>query len=600
MKMVRTAVLAALHVLCAGALLADVHYVQPDGNGTSPYTSWITAAHFIQDAIDVASYGDTVKVGSGTYVELIELTPGLALIGVGEERPIIKWQLHSPANYTMIWGADSCIIQGLHLIGAYSEEVDYTNCVGIRSEGYESSVRRISDCRIEDFFQGILVSGEVETEISGNTIETSYSGVRVLFSARPWIMSNTFEHNNQGISMWGAGAVTILGNRMIAGAGDVAGIKGDFIDSVRIENNLIIGHEWSSIYLTKYSGEFETAPIRNNTLISQGLYGVIAINSFSNEISNNVIAGGQYGILTYQAYPETAPYPRVSYNCFWNNMDDYNTTGGGAVDTSLGGNIYSDPMFVGDDDYYLQYGSPCIDSGDPTVKDVDSSRSDMGCYGGLWGESYQYQDLAPGAPDSLSAFLEPGVTVVSWKPNSESDLSCYFVYRSMSPGFIPDVSNRVGEVSGDSSTFVDDNEVIFGASRYYRVSALDETGHEGGFSEELEVMATGVDEEDQAQVRPPVFELLQNQPNPFNSSTLISYVLPETGCQPAAVELNVYNCLGRLVRRLVDARQNPGCYQVIWDGRDDYQDEVASGIYFYRLRVSGLEMIQPKKMLLLR
>ncbi len=575
---------------------ANTHYVRPDGGDISPYGSWSNAAHSIQDAIDVASYGDTVKVGSGTYVELIELTPGLALIGVGEERPIIKWQLHSPANYVMIQGAEGCIVEGLHLIGAYSEEVDYTECVGITS----GSIERISDCKITFFYLGADLAWGVNTEISNNIFEDNNVGVAVVFLAQGSIVSNNFERNHWAIWMWGARSAIITKNVILAGPGDTFGIKGDFSDSVRIQNNLIIGHQWCSVGLSNYSGDFEVAPIRNNILIGKGQYGIVTINSFSNEISNNVIAGGQYGILTYQAYPETSPHPQVSYNCLWNNMNNYNTTGGGSIDTSLGGNIYSDPMFVGDDDYYLQYGSPCIDSGDPTVKDVDSSRSDMGFYGGLGGESYQYQDLAPGAPDSLSAFLEPGVTVLSWKPNSESDLSCYFVYRSISPGFIPDVSNRVGEVSADSSAFVDDNEVIFGATRYYRVSALDETGHEGGFSEELEVMATGVDEEDQEQARPPVFELSQNHPNPFNSSTLISYVLPEVGCQPAAVELNVYNCLGRLVRRLVDARQYPGCYQVAWDGRDDYQDEVASGIYFYRLRVSGLEITQPKKMLLLR
>ena len=46
---------------------ADIHYVSKIGSDTSPYTSWETAARVIQDAIDVASVGDTVFVNDGTY-----------------------------------------------------------------------------------------------------------------------------------------------------------------------------------------------------------------------------------------------------------------------------------------------------------------------------------------------------------------------------------------------------------------------------------------------------------------------------------------------------------------------------------------------------
>jgi hypothetical protein len=50
------------------------------------------------------------------------------------------------------------------------------------------------------------------------------------------------------------------------------------------------------------------------------------------------------------------------------------------------GNISEDPMFVSPmNDYHLQTGSLCIDTGDPGIFDYDSSRSDMGCYGGPGG-----------------------------------------------------------------------------------------------------------------------------------------------------------------------------------------------------------------------
>jgi hypothetical protein len=68
-------------------------------------------------------------------------------------------------------------------------------------------------------------------------------------------------------------------------------------------------------------------------------------------------------------------------------------------------------------------------------------------------------------------------------------------------------------------------------------------------------------------------------PNPFNPQTIIAFDLP----QAAEVSLAVYDLQGRLVRRLVDARQLPaGRNQQAWDGRDDRGLTAAAGIYFYQ------------------
>jgi hypothetical protein len=54
----------------------------------------------------------------------------------------------------------------------------------------------------------------------------------------------------------------------------------------------------------------------------------------------------------------------------------------------LGGNIDADPLFLGNSDFHLQPGSPCIDAGnpDPQYNDNDGSRNDMGAYGGPGGD----------------------------------------------------------------------------------------------------------------------------------------------------------------------------------------------------------------------
>lgn len=77
--------------------------------------------------------------------------------------------------------------------------------------------------------------------------------------------------------------------------------------------------------------------------------------------------------------------------------------------------------------------------------------------------------------------------------------------------------------------------------------------------------------------------LLQNHPNPFNSSTIIRYWV--SGRKSQRVTLTVFNLLGQRVRTLVDEDLAAGRYEVTWDGRDAHGQPVASGVYTYTLEV---------------
>lgn len=94
---------------------------------------------------------------------------------------------------------------------------------------------------------------------------------------------------------------------------------------------------------------------------------------------------------------------------------------------------------------------------------------------------------------------------------------------------------------------------------------------------------------------PKAFALNQNYPNPFNPSTLISYDLNKS---MKNVTLKVYNLLGQEVKTLVNQPQDAGIYRVEWDGTDDSGRQMASGVYFYRLRAG--DQSQTRKMVLLK
>jgi flagellar hook assembly protein FlgD len=53
----------------------------------------------------------------------------------------------------------------------------------------------------------------------------------------------------------------------------------------------------------------------------------------------------------------------------------------------------------------------------------------------------------------------------------------------------------------------------------------------------------------------------------------------------------------------VKERKYPGEHRVSWDGKDDQGNDLASGIYFYKLTFSGTDLyplVKPKKMVLIR
>ncbi len=95
------------------------------------------------------------------------------------------------------------------------------------------------------------------------------------------------------------------------------------------------------------------------------------------------------------------------------------------------------------------------------------------------------------------------------------------------------------------------------------------------------------------------FELKQNYPNPFNPATTIEYSIPQTivvvGSTHALtiVKLKVYDILGREVATLVNKKQKPGTYKIIFDA-----SKLSSGIYFYRLSVGNF--VKTNKMILIK
>lgn len=103
---------------------------------------------------------------------------------------------------------------------------------------------------------------------------------------------------------------------------------------------------------------------------------------------------------------------------------------------------------------------------------------------------------------------------------------------------------------------------------------------------------TGI--EGPVEILPSSFALGQNYPNPFNPNTIISYNLPKQ----SSVQIKIYDAVGNEVRSLISEDKAAGKYNILWDARDNFGNQVASGVYFYRITAG--DFVQTKKMILMK
>jgi hypothetical protein len=259
------------------------------------------------------------------------------------------------------------------------------------------------------------------------------------------------------------------------------------------------------------------------------------------------------------------------------------------------------------------------------------------------GKAYLYEaDCTPpimeSAPTDEGRYTSPGKIVFHWKEAKEYDteVTDYQLQVKSEPGNITIFSEWIGNVLSHTITCYD------GKTLSARVQAKNGAGLIGDWSgwsngiiirfpdstdfeivEGLEVekmpdrksllgenydnsqeVSPEIDNSERngdlvgiesASVEVPIsFELSQNYPNPFNSSTTINYQLPED-CH---VLIKIYNAPGQEIKTLVDEYKAAAYYTVQWNGRDNNDNPVASGIYLYRIHAGNHNCI--KKMVILQ
>jgi hypothetical protein len=181
---------------------------------------------------------------------------------------------------------------------------------------------------------------------------------------------------------------------------------------------------------------------------------------------------------------------------------------------------------------------------------------------------------------------------LSWSAPLIAEPTGYNLYRGMESGDYDDTPVNYQPIT--ELTFTDET-VLEAVTYYYVVTALYEEDVESGYSNEANAFAGSPSGIDNAEIAVPnAYAMHQNYPNPFNPETIIKYDLPKK----AEVSLKIYDISGKLVKTVVSGEKEAGYHSVVWDGTDDADRAVTSGVYVYRLETDDFD--KTRKCLLLK
>jgi len=275
----------------------------------------------IQDAIDNATEGDTIRVWEGTYEENVVVNKTVSLVGNGSKLSIVDGR---GAGYVITVLADSVYIQGFKITNEVSPARS-----GIR---LESNNNTIMDNNISNNVHGIFAIRSQNNIIINNFCSNNENEGIVLYyhSDNNLLDNNSCMDNQKGIYLWHYSINNSITNNTCSNNGD--GIFIEESNNNTISGNLLIGNERTNLMLHE---SHSNTVINNKGSQSTGIIGIcIWINiSDRNFLSNNVcmnniwgidINHGQGNIIT-QNYLLNNVYAGIHSRGSNNNIIEYNT-----------------------------------------------------------------------------------------------------------------------------------------------------------------------------------------------------------------------------------------------------------------------------------
>jgi len=181
-------------------------------------------------------------------------------------------------------------------------------------------------------------------------------------------------------------------------------------------------------------------------------------------------------------------------------------------------------------------------------------------------------------PLNVQAIVIPPNIIITWAaPNRGID--SYNVYRD-------DILIEEG-ITG--LMFID---IIVSGYHYWNITAVYDGDWESEFSE---TVGYGPGPSSDPNLIPLVTVLDGNYPNPFNPETTISFSVTQNS---DFVTLKIFNIKGQKIKTLINEILPAGNHSVVWDGTDDHDKKVSSGVYLYKMQAGNY--LETKKMILMK
>ena len=428
--------------------------------------------------------------------------------------------------------------------------------------------------------------------------------------------------------------VNIIGNSAIGDYSHGGGIYCSHSSS-SLENVTIIGN--SAVFGGGIYCRWSSNPILENVTITGNSAengGGIYCSDNSSPSLENCILWNDYPQEIYfdeDSYPDTIT---ISYSDVQGGESGIITNNNGTVNW-LEGNIDANPLFLdpANRDYHLTENSPCIDAGDPdSPLDPDGTLADMGAYYYDQGEIIL---IWPGDTDYNGIVNEEDILPIGvyWRDTGSSRSSISFEWVGNDyPGGWDEPIASLADCNGDGEVNITDvlaiclnwnkthstvleSPFIPNNLEQYRDNFVEIYNSLGNSEIEIKIRNHIAEKFNLPTIEiMKVNKLYQNYPNPFstrggsryisgNPETTISFSLTTANAENAKIE--IYNIKGQKVMNLecdeslVTKAPMYRDYSITWDGRDENNKPVSSGIYFYML-LNNNKVIDYKKMLIIR
>ena len=243
---------------------ASTYYVATNGSNTTPYDNWTKAATSIQTAIDAASDGDIIIVGSsdghgtGTYNENITVNKQVTIQSEsGYSTTTIA--AASSSSHVFEVTVDNVTISGFSIYGATGSEM-----AGI----YLDNVNR---CTIEN------------NRCGWDGSHQNFRGIHLVSSNTCTISNTTADYNSgEGIFLDTSSEDTLTSNSVSNNSGD--GISLSSSSSNTLNSNISTNNSYDGIRLVPSSNN---NTLNNNTSSNNGNNGFLIVASTDNNLTGN-------------------------------------------------------------------------------------------------------------------------------------------------------------------------------------------------------------------------------------------------------------------------------------------------------------------------